>query len=97
MNLFLQEGICVSPPFKITDPLCNSTNRPVLRDGYYFEMHNFDYFDYTNVNSVSNLTIQYEERYKRFVNCTHKWDADKLKVIMKPLGNMTRNGSGGWT
>ena len=94
MNLFLQEGICNSPPFPKYESFCASPSRPTLRDGYYYEMHNFEFIDYALVNSPASLMEEHQKRQARLQNCSHEWNADEMKIIMKPLANMT---DGGWS
>lgn len=94
MNLFLQEGVCISPPFPRTEAVCNTSTRPTLLEGYYYEMHNFEYVDYALVNSPASLMEEHQKRQARLQNCSHEWNADEMKIIMKPLANMT---DGGWS
>ena len=94
MNLFLQEGVCISPPFPRTEAVCNRTGRPTLVEGYYYEMHNFEYVDYALVNSPDSLKNEYHRRHARLQNCSHDWNENEMKIIMKPLENMT---DGGWS
>ena len=94
MNLFLQEGVCNSPPFPKTESFCSSPNRPTLRDGYYYEMHNFEFIDYTILNNKSALIDEYEKRYSRIKDCSHEYDPREMQIIMKSVENMTL--TGGW-
>lgn len=92
MNLFLQEGICISPPFPKTEAVCNSSVRPVIVEGYYNEMHNFDYIDYSLVNSAESLKNEFNKRQARLQNCTHEWDQNEINMVMKPLASMSVTG-----
>lgn len=88
MNMFLQEGVCLSPPFPKTDSVCHDLNRTVVTDGYYHEMHRFECLDFSTVNSQKSLISEYEKRYNRIKNCSHKWDAAEMKILMKPIEEM---------
>ena len=94
MNLFLQEGTCISPPFPRQESVCLSLNRSTVEDGYYHEMHNFEYINYAKVNSVSDMKSEYNKRNERLRNCSHIWDKEEMKIIMKPREAMVK--SGGW-
>ena len=90
MNLLLQRGVCMSPPFPKTETVCIN-NQTTDFEGYNYEMHSFEYIDYTKHNLKSDLQTEYQLRYQRIKNCTHNWNEDELKVIMK---NVTEMGSG---
>jgi hypothetical protein len=94
MNLFLQEGVCNSPPFPKYESFCSSPDRPTLKEGYYYEMHNFEFIDYTRLHNKSSLVKEYEKRYSRIKNCSHNYDSLEMQIIMKSVENMTV--SGGW-
>ena len=89
MNLFLQEGVCHSPPFPRREAACHDSNRSVMIDGYYHEMHRFECRDFSKVNSQESLIDEYQKRYERIKNCSHDWDVNELKVIMEPADDVT--------
>lgn len=91
-NLFMQLGVCVSPPFPRTEEVCQNTT--VDLEGYYYEMHNFDYVNYVSHNSQRVLQEQFQLRKARIANCTHSWDPAEVRVIMKNVANMTHGGFG---
>ena len=84
----------MSPPFPRLEDVCNSENRSVVVEGYYYEMHNFEYVDYALVNDPEVLKNEYHKRLQRFEKCTHEWDPKEMKIIMRPMSNQT---DGGWS
>ena len=87
MNLFLQEGVCICPPFPRT--VCNSSSRSKVVEGYYYEKHNFDSVDYALLNSPASLREEQQKRQARLQNCSHEWNAAEMKIILKSVTNMT--------
>ena len=91
LNQMLQRGVCMSPPFPTENyyKVCDNYQQ-TIRDGYFDEMHKFEYFDMTlaQYNSRESLQNEYRKRYKRIKNCTHEWDKDEIYRIMKPLHEM---------
>ena len=92
MNLVLREGVCISPPFPRLEGICNPTDTPALRNGYFLEMHHFDGIDYTR--NITELRNQYQIRHERIKNCTHEWNKQEMKVLMKSRAEMEK--SKGW-
>jgi hypothetical protein len=93
MNMFLQEGVCISPPFPRLEAVCNDSRRPTVAEGYYYEMHNFEYVDYALLYNASVVQDQYNQRHERIKTCNRNWDPEEMKLIMKPVEEMT---AGGW-
>ena len=85
MNLFLQEGVRISPPFPRT--VRNSSSRSTVVEGYYYEMHNFDGVDYALLNSPASLREEQQKRQARLQNYSHEWNAAEMKIIMKSVAN----------
>ena len=80
-NYFLQQGTCYSPPFPHTESVCEKV-RP---DHYYYEMHNFDYKDYSKIYPAQQLNEAAALRYERIKNCTHKWDEKDYNMVMQKI------------
>ena len=91
-NLFMQAGVCISPPFPRNESVCQNTTADL--DGFYFEMHNFDYINFVPLNSAGVLKEQFQQRQARLAGCNHTWDAHEIHMIMKPVENMTHGGFG---
>ena len=49
-------------------------------------------FTIRKTNSKDELKRQYNNRNDRINKCSHEWDLEELKVIMKPLNEMKNNG-----
>jgi hypothetical protein len=92
MNLLLQEGVCNSPPFPRTEAVCLSPDLPTTKNKYFSEMWTFEYSDYRDVLPPKVMIEQFSKRHKRIKMCNHTWDLNELKMIMKPVKNMTDNG-----
>jgi len=83
----MQRGVCMSPPFPRPEPVCNASQL-TEQEGYNFEMHSFEWIDYTKHTSKEALVREHQLRHHRLRNCTHDWDLEELKVIMKPADQM---------
>jgi len=94
MNIFMQDGFCISPPFPRTEQVCQ--NHYINQLGYYKEMHNFDYIDYVAVTPAEALIAEFTKRRERIANCTPEFNVNDndLKMILKSVENMSQ--SGGW-
>jgi hypothetical protein len=92
MNIFLREGVCISPPFPRLESICNATEITTLRNGYHLEMHTFDGVNYAR--NISALIHQYQIRQERIKNCTHVWDKNEMTILMKSRAEMEK--SHGW-
>ena len=85
MNEYLQQGICISPPFPRTEPACLSPNLSSTKNGYHQELHYFENFDYTKVIPQTLLIEENRKRYERIRNCSHNWSKYDLNEIFKSL------------
>ena len=81
-NLWLQSGYCESPPFPKLDAVC--LNRTSVWQGYYHEMHAFEYFDWAKTQPLGALRAEFSKRQARIANCTHEWDPVELKLVLRP-------------
>ncbi len=52
---------------------------------YYYEMHNFDYIDFTQLYPTQQLNAAAAMRYERIKNCNPIWNANELKKIMPKI------------
>mmetsp|Transcript_32332 Transcript_32332/g.46640 ORF Transcript_32332/g.46640 Transcript_32332/m.46640 type:complete len:440 (+) Transcript_32332:53-1372(+) len=97
LNLVLQQGVCISPPFPRQEAVCNITkdtygggigkfrdHSNTLRNGFFKEMFVFEGMDYSNPphNTPEETRVVYVERLKRLENCSHEWDAHEMERIM---------------
>ena len=92
MNMLMQRGVCMSPPFPRVEAVCDHTQR-TIRDGYNHEMHAFDFFDMRKTNSNESLQLEYQKRHDRIKKCNHTWEPNEMRVIMKPENEM----GNGWS
>jgi hypothetical protein len=92
LNKLLQRGYCISPPL-VKPPqhevICNSTVRYKFGNtnlqGYFEEMHRFEYFDWncTSPSPYAQIKEAFRQRQERLQNCTHEYDAGELATIMQ--------------
>mmetsp|Transcript_30410 Transcript_30410/g.43567 ORF Transcript_30410/g.43567 Transcript_30410/m.43567 type:complete len:440 (+) Transcript_30410:2-1321(+) len=90
LNFLFQRGVCMSPPFPRTEKVCDETQQTV-REGYFDEMHKFEYFDMTQIkynNTPEMLQHEFLMRYERIKNCSHDWPKEEMKRIMIPINDM---------
>ena len=92
MNILLREGVCISPPFPRLESICNEIDIPTLRNGYHHEMHTFDGIDFAL--NITAMKHQYQIRHERIKNCTHDWDKNEMRVLMKSRAEMEK--THGW-
>jgi uncharacterized protein len=89
MNMFLQRGVCYSPPFPRKEAVCASVDV----HSFYDELHTFEYTVKLSSHSKEALDAEDRKRHHRIRNCTHDWDTGELDRIMKPMSEMK---NGGW-
>lgn len=87
MNMLMQRGVCMSPPFPKTESVCDG-NQTFVVDGYNHEMHSFEYFDWRKVVSKEALVNEFNKRYERMKYCNHSWDPQEMSLVMKPEEKM---------
>ena len=81
MNIFLQQGVCISPPFPRNETACLSPELPSNKNGYHHELHYFENFDYTKVIPHALLVDQHRQRHERIKNCSHTWPEKEMQEI----------------
>ena len=50
-------------------------------------MHRFEYFDWTNskVTPPYKLREMFSKRHDRIANCSHEWEQEEFKKVMRPI------------
>lgn len=62
--------------------------------GYYEEQHIFEYFDWTDMVSTTQLRQQHDLRVRRISHCVVHFDKSEYRVIMKVATEMSDSGWG---
>ena len=61
LNIVFQRGVCISPPFPKQEAVCQDD--PTKVQGYYEEMHRFEFFWWDKVQPQELLKSEFNKRY----------------------------------
>jgi hypothetical protein len=80
---FLLMGYCYGPPFPHNETKCQNETKPY---DYYYEMYNFEYIDYTKLNTGEDLSVASTARYERIKHCQYEYKNKGLLDTVLRLG-----------
>ena len=64
LNIVFQRGVCISPPFPKQEEICKED--PTNTQGFYEEMHRFEFFWWDKLQKPADLKSEFDKRYLSF-------------------------------